>query len=41
VGVSPEYWLIIPFPAATGTGIVSVIGLWNFRLTNREQSWNF
>ena len=32
VGVSPWYWLIIPLPAATGTGIVKVIGLWNFRL---------
>ena len=32
VGVSPEYWLIIPFPAATGTGMVRVIGLWNFLL---------
>lgn len=32
VGVSPEYWFIIPLPAATGTGIVRVIGLWNFRL---------
>ena len=31
VGVSPWYWLIIPLPAATGTGIVNVIGLWNFR----------
>ena len=30
VGVSPEYWLIIPFDAATGTGMVRVIGLWNF-----------
>ena len=27
VGVSPLYWLIIPFPAAWGTGIVKVIGL--------------
>lgn len=32
VGVSPEYWLIMPFEAATGTGIVRVIGLWNFLL---------
>ena len=32
VGVSPWYWLIMPLPAATGTGIVNVIGLWNFRL---------
>ena len=32
VGVSPWYWLIIPFPAATGTGMVNVIGLWNLRL---------
>jgi len=32
VGVSPEYWLIIPLLAATGTGMVRVIGLWNFRL---------
>ena len=32
VGVSPEYWLIMPFEAATGTGMVSVIGLWNFLL---------
>ena len=32
VGVSPLYWLIIPFPAAWGTGIVKVIGLWNFLL---------
>ena len=32
VGVSPEYWLIIPLLAATGTGMVKVIGLWNFRL---------
>ena len=32
VGVSPLYWLIIPLPAAWGTGIVKVIGLWNFRL---------
>ena len=36
VGVSPEYWLIIPLPAATGTGIVRVIGLWNFRLIARK-----
>merc|ERR1719410_222057 len=32
VGVSPLYWLIIPLEAATGTGMVRVIGLWNFRL---------
>ena len=32
VGVSPWYWLIIPLAAATGTGMVRVIGLWNFRL---------
>lgn len=31
VGVSPLYWLIMPLPAACGTGMVSVIGLWNFR----------
>ena len=31
VGVSPWYWLIIPFPAATGTGMVRLIGLWNLR----------
>ena len=30
VGVSPEYWLIMPLEAATGTGMVNVIGLWNF-----------
>ena len=30
VGVSPLYWLIIPRAAACGTGIVKVIGLWNF-----------
>ena len=32
VGVSPWYWLIIPLPAATGTGMVREIGLWNLRL---------
>ena len=32
VGVSPLYWFIMPFPAAWGTGMVKVIGLWNFRL---------
>ena len=32
VGVSPWYWLIIPLPAATGTGMVRLIGLWNLRL---------
>lgn len=32
MGASPEYWLIIPLLAAVGTGIVRVIGLWNFRL---------
>lgn len=32
VGASPEYWLIIPLLAALGTGMVSVIGLWNFLL---------
>ena len=31
VGVSPEYWLIIPRAAACGTGIVKVMGLWNLR----------
>lgn len=31
VGVSPEYWLIMPRVAAWGKGIVKVIGLWNFR----------
>ena len=31
VGVSPEYWLIMPLEAATGTGMVRVIGLWNLR----------
>lgn len=31
VGASPEYWLIIPLLAACGTGIVSVMGLWNLR----------
>ena len=31
VGVSPEYWLIIPRAAACGTGIVRVMGLWNLR----------
>ena len=30
VGVSPLYWLIIPRAAAWGTGIVKVMGLWNF-----------
>lgn len=30
VGASPEYWLIMPLLAACGTGIVKVIGLWNF-----------
>lgn len=30
VGASPEYWFIIPLLAAWGTGIVRVIGLWNF-----------
>lgn len=32
MGASPEYWFIIPLLAACGTGIVSVIGLWNLRL---------
>ena len=32
VGVSPLYWFIMPLEAATGTGMVSVIGLWNFLL---------
>ena len=32
VGVSPLYWLIIPRAAACGTGIVKVMGLWNFLL---------
>ena len=32
MGVSPEYWLIMPLDAATGTGMVRVMGLWNFRL---------
>ena len=32
VGASPEYWLIMPLLAACGTGIVRVMGLWNFRL---------
>ena len=27
-----EYWFIIPLPAATGTGMVRVMGLWNLRL---------
>jgi hypothetical protein len=31
VGASPVYWLIIPRVAAWGTGMVSVIGLWNLR----------
>lgn len=31
-GFSFGYWLIIPFCAAFGTGIVNVIGLWNLRL---------
>ncbi|KAF4523416.1 hypothetical protein B566_EDAN007888 [Ephemera danica] len=30
VGASPEYWLIMPLLAAWGTGMVSVMGLWNF-----------
>ena len=30
MGVSPLYELIIPFPAAVGTGMVRVMGLWNF-----------
>ena len=32
VGFSFAYWLIIPFCAAFGTGMVNVIGLWNLRL---------
>lgn len=32
VGASPPYWFIIPFWAALGTGIVRVMGWWNFRL---------
>jgi len=31
VGASPEYWLIMPLLAARGTGMVSVMGLWNLR----------
>lgn len=31
VGASPLYWLIIPRVAACGTGMVRVMGLWNFR----------
>ena len=31
VGVSPPYWFIMPFCEALGTGMVSVIGLWNLR----------
>lgn len=31
VGASPEYWLIMPLLAACGTGMVKVMGLWNFR----------
>lgn len=31
VGASPVYWLIMPRVAACGTGMVSVIGLWNLR----------
>lgn len=30
VGASPEYWLIMPLLAAWGTGMVRVMGLWNF-----------
>ena len=29
-GVSLSYWLSIPFCAGRGSGMVSVIGLWNF-----------